>query len=98
MARKPFRAHMVSIRLTEAEERFLRGRAEKAGCSLSDVIRDLIAQETALPMATGESVGSLHRFVEIPGGLAQIGVFWPDGATGGTYTTQMLLSDLVAKD
>jgi len=90
MARRLLRAHMVSIRLTEAEERFLRARAEKAGCSVSDMIRDLIAQETALPMATGESIGSPHRFVEIPGGLAQVGVFWPDGTMGGTFTTQML--------
>lgn len=94
MARKPAREHMVSIRLTEVEERFLRTRARKAGRTLSDVVRNLIAQSAAPPPPAGESVGSPHRFVQVPGGgLAQVGVFWPDGGIGGTYTTQMLTEE-----
>lgn len=84
------RERIVSIRLTDAEDKTLRDRAHIDGITVSEVIRRIIRAEFADPLPRGVTVGNATPLVQATTGeLVQAGVFWPDGTVGNTWTTTM---------
>lgn len=65
---RPYRTAIVSIRLSDHERAFLQRMAAVRRCTISDVLRGLIASEFAEPLPGGVSVGSHARINE--------GIFW----------------------
>lgn len=58
MSDSPQRTKVVSVRLTEAEQRALKARADWAGLSLSDYTRDRLLRAHIQPTAAVPPIGS----------------------------------------
>lgn len=75
---------IVSVRLSDAEDRVLRSVAAARGLTISDCVRGMVAAAVAPPTPAGVSVGYAGPpLVQVaPGRYVQPGVYWSDGTVG----------------